>query len=404
MRKVFFIGLKDVKIRSRDPASFIVLLAMPLILIFILGLVFQPLWTNKPFTINVAVFNEDRGKISKMLIEDVFGSNELKDMIKIQSFKSEEEIIKNINKGKFAAGIVIKKGFSESIMKGENAKIEVYGDPEQTIKAGIVKNIVESFTLEVLKRRIVIGTALGFLRSENLIQPSEIQKLIPMWLSKIKNKENLVSVTKETEKKHAKNPLAMEYYAVGMGVMYLLFATNSGAETILEERRIKTFDRIKVAPVGEKEILGGKLFGIFLVGLLQFVIIIMFTSIFYKVNWGDSAPGIIIMILSAVLAFSGFSTLLASFAKNQEQIGNIGSALSMIFGFLGGAMWPVFTFPKWMNIASKFTPNRWALDGFFKLMYDGGGVISILPYAFVLLIMASIFFFIGVSRLKLKGV
>ena len=404
MKKIFFIGLKDVKIRARDRASFIMLLAMPLILILVLGIVFQPLWTNKPFTINVAVFNGDKGEFSKILIEDVFGSTELKDMIKIQFLKSEEEIVKEVREGKFAAGIVIKKGFSESIMKGENTKIEVYGDPEQTIKAGVVKNIVESFTLEVLKRRIMMETALHFLRSENLIKPSEIQKLVPQWLSEIENKDDLVSVSKETEKKNRKVPLAMEYYAVGMGIMYLLFATNSGAETIFEEKRIKTFDRIKVAPVSEREILGGKLFGIFLVAFLQFVIIIIFTSIFYKVNWGNSILGIIIMVLSAVLAFSGLSTLLASLTKSEEQIGGIGPALAMILAFLGGAMWPVFTFPKWMNIASKFTPNRWALDGFFKLMYDGGGVISILPYAFVLLIMASIFFFIGVFRLRLKGV
>ncbi len=404
MRKMFLIGVKDVRIRARDRASFIMLLAMPLILILVLGMVFQPLWTDKPFTINIAVLDEDEGEISNVLINDVFGSNELKDMIKICFVKSEEEIIKSINKGEIAAGVVIEKGFSESIVKGENTKINVYGDPEQTIKAGVVKNIVESFTLEVLKRRIIVETALGFLHSENLIQPSEIQSLISTWLSEIESKENLVLVNKETEKKDTKNPLAMEYYAVGMGVMYLLFATNSGAETIFTEKRIKTFDRIKVTPVSEKEIIGGKLFGIFLVALLQFVIIIIFTSIFYRVSWGESIPGIILMTLSSVLAFSSVSILLASFAKSEEQIGNIGPALSMIFGFLGGAMWPVFTFPKWMNIASKLTPNRWALDGFFNLMYDGGGVISILPYALVLLGMASIFFSIGVFRLKLKEV
>ena len=404
MRKMFLIGVKDVRIRARDRASFIMLLAMPLILILVLGMAFQPLWTDKPFTINIAVLNEDEGEISNILINDVFGSNELKDMIKISFVKSEEEIIKSINKGEIAAGVVIEKGFSESIVKGENTKINVYGDPEQTIKAGVVKNIVESFTLEVLKRRIIVETALDFLHSENLIQPSEIQNLISTWLSEIESKENIVLVNKETEKKDTKNPLAMEYYAVGMGIMYLLFATNSGAETIFTEKRIKTFDRIKVAPVSEKEIIGGKLFGIFLVALLQFVIIIIFTSIFYRVRWGNSIPGIILMTLSSVLAFSGLSTLLASLTKSEEQIGNIGPALSMIFGFLGGAMWPVYTFPGWMNIASKLTPNRWALDGFFNLMYDGGGVISILPYALVLLGMASIFFSIGVFRLKLKGV
>ena len=80
------------------------------------------------------------------------------------------------------------------------------------------------------------------------------------------------------------------------------------------------------------------------------LLIVFFTAIFYRVNWGDSLLGIIIMILSSVLAFSGLSTLLASLTKSEEQIGSIGPALAMIFGFLGGSMWPVFEFPDWLNI------------------------------------------------------
>jgi ABC-2 type transport system permease protein len=104
------------------------------------------------------------------------------------------------------------------------------------------------------------------------------------------------------------------------------------------------------------------------------------------------------------LAFSGLSTLLASLTKSEEQIGNIGPALAMIFGFMGGGMWPASAFPDWLNMASKLTPNRWAIDGFLKLMYQEGGVVSILPEVLVLLGMAVVFFSLGVFRLRTKGV
>jgi len=92
-------------------------------------------------------------------------------------------------------------------------------DPEQSIKAGVIKNIVEAFTLEVLKRRIILGTSMGILVAKNLINPAEIQQLITVWLSEIENIEELIQIDKKTEKRMDKNPLAMEYYAVGMGVM-----------------------------------------------------------------------------------------------------------------------------------------------------------------------------------------
>ena len=404
MRKIFLIGVKDVKIRARDPSAFIMLLVMPLLLILVLGMVFQPLWTSTPFIIDIAVLDEDRGEFSKILLEEVFGSEQLRDMIKIQFMESEEEIINEVNKGKIAAGVIIGEGFSQTILKGEDTRIKILGDPEQTIKAGVIKNIVESFTLEVLKRRIILGTSIGILVSENLINPAEILPLISVWLSDIENMNAPIQIDKKTEKKMTKNPLAIEYYAVGIAVMYLLFATNAGAETIFQERRNKTLERIKVAPVSEREILGGKLFGIFLIALLQFVMIIFFTAIFYRVSWGDSLLGIVIMIYFSVLAFSGLSTLLASLTKSEEQIGNIGPALSMIFGFLGGSMWQISGFPDWLNIISKFTPNRWAIDGFSKLMYQEGGIFSIIPEVFVLLLMALIFFSLGVLRLRIKGV
>ncbi|MBA3062161.1 MAG: ABC transporter permease, partial [Atribacteria sp.] len=100
MIKVFLIGIKDVKIRARDPSSFIILLVMPLILILVLGMVFQPLWTSTPFTIDIAVLDEDNGEFSKILLDEVFGSEQLKDMVKIKYVESKEEIINEVNKGK----------------------------------------------------------------------------------------------------------------------------------------------------------------------------------------------------------------------------------------------------------------------------------------------------------------
>jgi len=83
LKKVFLIGLKDLKIRSRDFNAFIMILLMPLILIFVLGLVFQPLYTSKPFIIDTAVVNLDNDYISDILINDVLKSEELSKFINL---------------------------------------------------------------------------------------------------------------------------------------------------------------------------------------------------------------------------------------------------------------------------------------------------------------------------------
>ncbi len=403
MRKVLSIAFKDLKLRTRDFYAFIMLLVMPLVLIFFLGIIFKPMWTSKPFTVDVGIIDKDNDEISKILINDVFGSESLKDMLNLTYLNSDEEAKEKINSGKLAAVVILRSGFSDSVIKGENASIEVLGDPEQSIKSGVIKNIVDYFALEVLRRRTIIETVSDILAPYSSINPQEIQRLIPQWLKEIEDREDIVIVSPITASKNTKSIPPMDYYAVGMGVMYLLFATNAGAETIFEERRLKTYDRLKTTPVSDKNFFAGKILGIFFVALFQFLLIFLFTTLVYHVNWGSSITGLIALAFSSVLAFSGFSTLFASIAKSEQQIGNLGPALAMIFGFLGGGMWPVFTFPSWMNLVSRFTPNRWAIDGFLKLMEQNAKFYEVLPQCSVLLAMAGLFFLVGTSRLRKRG-
>lgn len=403
MRKVLSIAFKDLKLRTRDFYAFIMLLVMPLVLIFFLGIIFKPMWTSKPFIIDVGIIDKDNDEISKILINDVFSSENLKDMLNLTYLNSDEEAKEEINSGKLAAVVILRSGFSDAVIKGENASIVVLGDPEQSIKSDVIKNIVDYFTIEVLRRRTIIETVSDILAPYSSINPQEIQRLIPQWLKEIEDKEDIVIVNPTTASKNIKSIPPMDYYAVGMGVMYLLFATNAGAETIFEERRLKTYDRLKTTPVSDKNLFVGKILGIFFVALFQFLLIFLFTTLVYRVNWGSSITGLIALAFSSVLAFSGFSTLFASIAKSEQQIGNLGPALAMIFGFLGGGMWPVFTFPSWMNLVSRFTPNRWAIDGFLKLMEQNAKFYEVLPQCIVLLAMAGLFFLVGTSRLRKRG-
>ncbi|MBP9019879.1 MAG: hypothetical protein KBG04_08700 [Bacteroidales bacterium] len=94
----------------------------------------------------------------------------------------------------------------------------------------------------------MVKTFLGLVAQYSSVKPIELQKMIPEWLKEIESEKDIVLVKSSSEKKSVNEIPAMGYYAVGMAVMYLLFATNSGAETIFEERKLKTYDRIRQLP------------------------------------------------------------------------------------------------------------------------------------------------------------
>ncbi len=271
------------------------------------------------------------------------------------------------------------------------------------IKASVIKNIVDTFALEVLKRSVVIDITAKTLLKENLIKKENLNYLINEWSKEIENLKSKVEIKFLNEKsEESRTIVAMDYYAVGMGVMYLLFAANNGTESIFEEKRKGTYQRLFIMPLKENYIFLGKIFGVFLLTLTQFILIILITKFAYKVNWGNSFYGLIVMVLSSVLCFSGLSIFLASLMKSEGQIASIGPAVSLILGFTGGCMFPILTFPPWLNTISKFTPNRWAIDGFFKLMFDKGNLIDILPYASILFLMTIIFYLTGLTIFRLK--
>lgn len=97
---------------ARDLHAFIILLVMPLVLILVLSIVFKPMWTSKPFVIDVGIVDFDNGKFSKILIDDVFRSYDLKSMINITFLDSEEEAKDRINQRKHAASVILNNGFS----------------------------------------------------------------------------------------------------------------------------------------------------------------------------------------------------------------------------------------------------------------------------------------------------
>ncbi|HOK18601.1 MAG TPA: ABC transporter permease, partial [Caldisericia bacterium] len=398
MKKLFLIGLKDLKIRSRDFNAFIMILLMPLILIFVLGLVFQPLYSSKPFIIDTAVVNLDNDYISDILINDVLKSEELSKFINLFFLNDENELKDSISKGKYAVGIIINENFTKNIVSGKEDKILILADPEQTTKSGVIKNILDTFVLEVVKRSVALDITSKTLIKENLIKQEDLNTLIYQWSNDIENIKSKIGVKLVNEKgEETRGIVAMDYYAVGMGVMYLLFAANAGTESIFEEKRKGTYQRLSIMPIKESSIFSGKVFGIFLLTLTQFILIILITKFFYGVSWGNSFFGLIIMVISSVLCFSGLSILFASLMKSESQVGSIGSTISMILGFVGGSMWPIFTFPKWLNTISKFTPNRWAIDGFFKLIFESGNAKDIIPHSSILILMTIIFYSIGLT-------
>lgn len=402
--KALFIAAKDLGIRARDRRALVVLLAMPMALIFILGLVFNPLWqgTAEIQRIPVVVVDQDQGEIARLLVEQVLGAGEIGRMLRVDHADQPADARNLVMRGRRAAGLVIPRGFSQAVMTGRPARLTLYTDPAQSIRAGIVNSIVNRFGAEVVKRQVAITVAAETLIVERIMTPATVAAAIPAWLKDVEQFTGRQAVAIAEERGSGPRfPAAIDYYAVAMGVMYLLFGVSMASQSILVERREGTLARLRTTPTGSSDIVGGKLLATFLTGLAQFSLLVLFTSVFYGVRWGSPLL-LFTMIGATALAASGLGTFLASLARTPEAVESLAPAIILPMSFLGGSMFPIYMMPPWLEYLSRLTFNRWALDGFLAVMAGAEAPAAIWQPLLALLAMSLVFLVVGTRRLRFR--
>ena len=97
------------------------------------------------------------------------------------------------------------------------------------------------------------------------------------------------------------------------------------------------------------------------------------------------------LILAAVAGAVGWGMLITALAKTPGQVSTIGSAVTLIFGILGGSFVSTGNLPEWFQTLSKITPNAWGLEGFTILALGGGLADILVPVAALLIMGATLF-------------
>jgi ABC-2 type transport system permease protein len=91
--------------------------------------------------------------------------------------------------------------------------------------------------------------------------------------------------------------------------------------------------------------------------------------------------------------------LVGAVAGNAEQASSVGVFAGLGLAAVGGSMVPPEVFPDVMQVISRFTPHRWALDGLREAV-AGAGPADVLPQLGVLAAFAAAFLGLATWRLR----
>jgi ABC-2 type transport system permease protein len=411
MKKLLNIAVKDLRIMFRDPSSLVWMLAMPIALTLAMAFAFGRLTGGGSAAglsdIPVIIVDLDGGQLSQPIVQ-TFQSAELSDLIEATASNDEAAVRQAVDEDKVAAAIIIPAGFTEkiippglqqgdlsAILQREQGVVEVYSSPQRSISASIVRSIVNAVLNRMNAAGAAAQTSITQLIISGYVSPQDMQQLgseIGLRAGEQAAQGSLMKLT--TQFVGSSNSSGgfdwMAYMAPSMAVLFLMFTVSLGARSVLAERQWGTLQRLLTSPTSPAQVLGGKLSGIFLTGLAQMVILILFSAVFFGVRWG--APVALIgLIVATVFAASGWGALLAAYARSPGQAMSLGAMMAMLFAALAGNFVPRQNYPEFLQKISLITPNAWALEG-FEALGMGGGLPEVLPMVAALTIMGVILF------------
>jgi ABC-2 type transport system permease protein len=411
MKKCIIIAFKDLKLALRDRAALILMLLAPFLLTLIIGAVtgsFSGDSKTGMSQIPVVLVNQDEGYLGQALLH-AFTSPELQGLVAVTVTGDAETARHQVDDGSAVAAVVVPGGFTRDLAAmqdqataGAGATLELYTDPADPASAGVIRTILDNFINQVEGELLGGQVAVSQLHAHGLAlgsQPSH-----PEDPGTAAGYPAVALDNMDTDGKPAQfNVLA--YLAPAMALMFLMYTVSYGGRSLLEELEQGTLTRLLVFPTNTRQVLIGKIIGIFLLGAAQMLILIQASTFLFGIQWGDQ-QAVMLLSLAAVFGAAGWGVLLAVISKTPSQAGQLGMVLMLFFSLLGGSFFYLGNMPVWFQTISKVTPIAWGMQGFTTLGL-GGSIADITTPILALIVMGLVLMVVSIilfNRRKLVAI
>lgn len=274
----------------RDRRTLVVFLALPIVIIMLLGSV----TVHEPENIKIAVANVNANTYSNRIV------NDLKDQSKFEIEEVSPETARtDIEQNKFKTSVIINITKNNNKITGNIELIENSTVPEisANAKALVGKSIQES---------------IGQFTTQNIQDSinSSLRSLPVQTDIKITGTD---SVTVNTSKNTDKNIKYTDFFASAVIVLLILIVgLNTSSTTITQERIDGTFERFFVTPYSKFQMIAGKMLAFTVISIILALVTIFSLKILFDVTLGPLWLVLLISFLNALAAIS-LGVLISSF-------------------------------------------------------------------------------------------
>ena len=331
----------------------------------------------------------------------------LDDLLDATALDNADQARAAVDNGEFAAAVIIPPGFSRRIMPqfalgedlsfrtqvpDEAGAVEVYANNGQPISVRILHSVVAGIVNQFVRVSVALGATLETsvntlaasigsgeinLATVDLSAPAaalqdlDATALEPLGCLITPGANNITVAHPPLEAIQEAPRFARTIVPIGasQAVFFALFTGIFGINSIYEERRYWTLQRLIVSPTPKVFLLAGKLLGNLVTVFLQILILLAALTLIASVVigqptfiWGSNISALLALTLALALCVSGVGVLVVGLAKTPEQVNLFGPLINISLAVLGGSFG--FALPEQ---TARFSLIYWGVDAFMKL-------------------------------------
>ncbi len=165
-----------------------------------------------------------------------------------------------------------------------------------------------------------------------------------------------------------RKPGSMDYFAIAITTMIILYSALTAAQLIDGERKRNTAVRLLASPVTKIEIFAGKLAGLVVLNLILTIVVVLISKYMFNAYWGENL-GLVFLTLFTEIIFAVSMGLGFSYIIKGDASGTVVMIIIQLAAFLGGSYFPVEKATGIMATLSSLSPLQWSNAALLEMIY-----------------------------------
>jgi ABC-2 type transport system permease protein len=378
MRNILLITANTLRVTFRVRSRIIVYFVVPALCVMIVFFINS---IGGGLSAAVGVVDNDGSKLARELVKGLNKTGSFR-----TSVAEPQALDRLLTAGQLDCGLVIPAGYGDDILAGSLPAIRIVSIKGESVTAWL-EQFVDLFSGTASALAAAAG---GDRRRFDALYAEAADKGARLTVETLSD----VSAGRKTT-----------VSSVGYLVFFLILGAGLTMQLVLEERRNRTYARIKSAPVRASQYIAGNGLAGFMIVLAQILAVLSILRLILQIE--TFVPDLLFFAILFVFGFAAvaFAMTITAFSRSSF-VASILLNLSLIPScMIAGCFWPIEFMPPFLQKLALFFPQRWVLDAIQKAQSGAGmgeiavNLLIIAGFALALFLAASLRF----SRMEESG-